>query len=66
VAGRFSVREWEKYGKEYGGFMSNIICGAIAVSMSLVFLLFYAIRLESIALWIIIVGKLCANDKERQ
>ena len=38
--------------------MSNIICGAIAVSMSLVFLLFYAIRLESIALWIIIVGNL--------
>jgi hypothetical protein len=38
--------------------MSNLICGAIAVSMSLVFLLFYAIRLESIALWIIIVGNL--------
>ena len=38
--------------------MSNLICGAIAVSMSLVFMLFYAIRLESIALWIIIVGNL--------
>lgn len=38
--------------------MSNLICGAIAVAMSLVFLLFYAIRLGSIALWIIIVGNL--------
>ena len=38
--------------------MSNLICGAIAVLMSLVFLLFYAIRLESIALWIIIVANL--------
>jgi len=38
--------------------MSNIICGAVAVSMSLVFLLFYAIRLESIALWLIIVANL--------
>ena len=38
--------------------MSNLICGAIAVSMSLVFLLFYAIRLESVALWLIIVANL--------
>ena len=38
--------------------MSNLICGAIAVAMSLVFLLFYAIRLESIALWLIIVANL--------
>jgi hypothetical protein len=38
--------------------MSNLICGSIAVSMSLVFLLFYAVRLESIALWLIIVANL--------
>ena len=38
--------------------MSNFICGAIAVLMSLVFMVFYAIRLESIALWIIIVGNM--------
>ena len=38
--------------------MSNLICGAIAVAMSLVFLLFYAIRLESVALWLIIVANL--------
>ena len=36
--------------------MSNLISGLIAVSMSVVFLLFYAIRLRSIVLWIIIVG----------
>ena len=38
--------------------MSNIITGSIAVSMALVFLLFYAIRLQSIVLWIIIVANL--------
>ncbi len=38
--------------------MSNLICGAIAVLMSLVYMLFYAIRLESIALWIIIVANM--------
>ena len=38
--------------------MSNIISGAIAVAMSLVFLLFYAIRLKSFILWIIIVANL--------
>ena len=38
--------------------MTNLICGAVAVSMSLVFLLFYAVRIESIALWIIIVANL--------
>jgi len=38
--------------------MSNIITGSIALLMSLTFFLFYAIRLESIVLWIIIVGNL--------
>ena len=38
--------------------MSNLISGLIAVSMALVFLLYYAIRLESVALWIIIVANL--------
>ncbi len=38
--------------------MSNLICGAIAVLMSLVFMLFYAIRLQSIALWIIIAANM--------
>ncbi len=38
--------------------MSNIISGAIAVSIALAFLLFYAIRLHSVALWIIILGNL--------
>ena len=38
--------------------MSNLITGLIAVSMALVFLLFYAVRLQSVALWIIIVGNL--------
>jgi len=35
--------------------MSNIITGIIAVSMAVVYLLFYAFRLNDIALWIIIV-----------
>lgn len=35
--------------------MSNIITGVIAVSMALVYLLYYAIRLNSIALWVIIL-----------
>ena len=38
--------------------MSNIITGLIAVSLAVVFLLFYAVRLNSVALWIIIVGNL--------
>ena len=38
--------------------MSNLITGVIAVSIAVVFLLFYAIRLNSVALWIIIVGNL--------
>ncbi len=36
--------------------MANIITGAIAVAMALVFFLYYAIRIKSIPLWIIIVG----------
>ena len=36
--------------------MSNIITGAIAAAMALVFFLYYAIRIKSITLWIIIVG----------
>jgi uncharacterized membrane protein YeaQ/YmgE (transglycosylase-associated protein family) len=38
------------------GTMSNIITGAIAAAMALVFFLYYAIRIKSIPLWIIIVG----------
>ncbi len=38
--------------------MSNLISGSIAVLMSAVFLLFYAVRLGSIALWIIILVNL--------
>ena len=36
--------------------MANIITGVIAVAMGLVFFLYYALRLKSIPLWIIIVG----------
>jgi membrane protein implicated in regulation of membrane protease activity len=36
--------------------MANIITGVIAVAMGLVFFLYYAIRLKSITLWIIIAG----------
>lgn len=36
--------------------ISNLVTGAIAVSMSLLFLLFYAFRLNDVALWIIIVA----------
>jgi len=38
--------------------MSNLITGLIAVLMSLAFFLFYAIRLESIVLWLIIIANL--------
>jgi hypothetical protein len=38
------------------GKMSNIITGAIAVLLSMVFLLFYAIRLHSVPLLIIIMA----------
>ena len=34
---------------------SNIFSGAIAVVMALAFLLYYAFRLQSVVLWIIIV-----------
>ena len=36
--------------------MANIITGAIAAAMALVFFLYYAIRINSIPLWIIIVA----------
>jgi len=36
--------------------MANIITGVIAVGMGLVFFLYYAIRIHSVPLWIIIVG----------
>ena len=47
-----------RIGKGRSDAMSNIITGSIAVAMALVFLLFYAIRLQSVVLWIIIVGGL--------
>jgi hypothetical protein len=40
--------------------MSNIIAGGIAVLLAMVFLLYYAIRLKSPVLWIIIIVNLCA------
>lgn len=40
--------------------MSNIIAGGIAVLMTVTYLLYYAFRIESIVLWIIIVANLCA------
>ena len=38
--------------------MSNIISGLIAISMVTVFLIFYAVKLHSVALWIIVVANL--------
>ena len=38
--------------------MSNIISGLIAVGLALVYLLFYAIRLKSPVLWLIILANL--------
>ena len=38
--------------------MSNIISGAIAITMVTVFLVFYAVKLHSVALWIIVVVNL--------
>jgi hypothetical protein len=38
--------------------MSNIITGAIAIILSLAFLLIYAVRLKSIPLWIIIFANI--------
>ena len=40
--------------------MSNLITGAIAVIGAMVFLLYYAIRLKSPILWIIILVNLSA------
>lgn len=40
--------------------MGNIITGAIAVIGAVVFLLFYAVRLKSPILWIIIMANLAA------
>jgi len=40
--------------------MSNIIAGGIAVLMALVYFLFYAIKLKSPILWIIIIANLGA------
>ena len=36
--------------------MANIVTGAIAVAMAVVFYLYYAIRIKSIPLWIIIIA----------
>ena len=36
--------------------MANIVTGAIAVAMAVVFYLYYAIRINSIPLWIIILA----------
>jgi hypothetical protein len=38
--------------------MSNIISGVIAISLSSVFLIFYAVKLHSVALWLIIGANL--------
>ena len=40
--------------------MSNIIAGGIAVSMALTYLLYYAFRLKTPILWIIIMINLAA------
>ena len=40
--------------------MSNIITGGIAVAMAFVYLLYYALRLKTPVLWIIIVVNLAA------
>jgi hypothetical protein len=40
--------------------MSNIITGGIAVLMAVVFFLYYAIRLNSVILWLIIGINLAA------
>lgn len=36
--------------------MANIISGVIAVAMAVVFYLYYAVRINSVPLWIIIVA----------
>ena len=40
--------------------MSNILAGGIAVLMAVIYLAFYAYRIQSVVLWIIIVANLCA------
>jgi len=40
--------------------MSNLFAGGIAVLMAVTYLLYYAYRIESIVLWIIIVANLLA------
>ncbi len=40
--------------------MSNIIAGGLAVIMAMTYLLYYAYRLESIILWLIILANLIA------
>ena len=40
--------------------MSNIITGAFAVLLAVTYLLYYAFRIQSVVLWIIIVANLCA------
>ena len=40
--------------------MSNIITGGIAVTLALIYLLYYAIRLQAVALWVIILANLSA------
>ena len=40
--------------------ISNLITGTIAVSMAMVFLLHFAIRLHDVTLWIIILANLAA------
>jgi hypothetical protein len=40
--------------------MSNMIAGSIAVLMAMIYLLYYAIRLKSPVLWIIILVNLSA------
>ena len=40
--------------------MSNILAGGIAVLMAMTYLLYYAYRLESVILWLIIAANLFA------
>ena len=40
--------------------MSNIITGGLAAAMALTYLLYYAIRLHSVPLWIIILANMAA------
>ena len=40
--------------------MSNIIAGGFGVLLAVTYLLYDAYRIQSVVLWIIIVGNLCA------